>query len=632
MPVLHHQLRRGAYCDSIVLLEVQKAMADLPGVLDAGAVMATEVNLALLAARDLLPPGLASTAPDDLLVAVLGESEAAAAGALAQVDALLARRRGGEGGEYRPRSLAAAVKLLPEARWVLVSVPGRWAARVAREALELGRHVFLFSDNVPLAEEVELKAEAARRGLLVLGPDCGTAIVGGVGFGFANRVRRGGVGLVAASGTGLQAVACRLHALGAGVSHALGTGGRDLSAEVGGATALQALDLLRRDRDTRVIVLLSKPPAAEVARRVLAAARATGKPVVVYFQGASAPERPGGRLRFAASLAETAELAVELLEPAERQAAGADDRGPQATAAGHGRGNGAGARGTGAGGSFLRGLFSGGTLAYEALLDLSPRVAPLRSNLKAAGVLPLPSLAASTAHTVLDLGDDAFTVGRLHPMMDPGLLLARLRQEAADPAVGAIVFDVVLGDGAHPDPASELAPAIAEVRALRPELAMVAIVVGTEEDPQGLAGQVERLAAAGAQVVTGVREAIERAAASVARREPSGEAPATRGEPTAEAPAARGEPAGPASGAAGGPADAAPVPPDALASPVAAINVGLETFHVSLLAQGAAAVQLDWRPPAGGDARLLALLDRMRSAPTGPGAGALARGSGRGSG
>ncbi len=310
--MLRHEVRPGAYCDSIVLLKLQKSLAALAGVLDASAVMATDTNLALLAANGLAPEELDDPAPDDLLVVVRAESEAAAQDALAQVDGLLAARSGGDAEEdYRPKSLASALRTLPEARWALVSVPGRFAARVAREALERDRHVFLFSDNVSLAEEVALKRQAADHGLLLLGPDCGTAIVAGVGLGFANRVRRGGVGLVAASGTGLQAVASRLHALGAGVSHALGTGGRDLSEEVGGIAARQSLDLLARDPETRVIVLVAKPPSPSVIPLLLAAARATGKPVVVCLLGYSPPARRLGNLFFSLNLTEAAELAAE---------------------------------------------------------------------------------------------------------------------------------------------------------------------------------------------------------------------------------------------------------------------------------------------------------------------------------
>ncbi len=558
--VVRHQLRPGVYCDSIVLLQVQKGLATEPGVLDAAAVMATPANLALLAASGLRPAELGEVAADDLLISVRAESSGAAESALAAVDGLLARRGGAEADEdYRPKSLATALQALPEARWVLVSVPGRFAAREARRALAAGRHVFLFSDNVPLAEELALKEQAARQGLLVMGPDCGTARVAGVGLGFANRVRRGGIGLVAASGTGLQAVASRLDALGAGVSQALGIGGRDLSTEVGGIAARQALDLLARDPATRVIALVGKPPAPAVAARLLASARATGKPTVVCLLGFVPPARRWGCLHFALSLSEAADLAAGLL---------ASSPSAEAASLGGGRTSPPG---------WLRGLFAGGTLAYEALLALGPALGPIHANLASTWSAPLADPHQSAGHTLLDLGDDAFTVGRLHPMLDQDLRLRRFRREAADPTVGLVLLDVVLGEGAHADPASEWAPAIAAARAGR-ELDVVVLLVGTGADPQGLESQRERLEAAGAKVF------LDSAAAF-----------AEVGERLA-VPAAAALP---------------PVPLAAVAEPFAAVNVGLESFAASVLAQGGRAVQVEWRPPAGGDERLLALLDRL---------------------
>ena len=587
--VLRHELRAGAYCDSIVLLKLQKSLAALPGVLDASAVMATDTNLALLAANGLKPEGLGDPAPDDLLVVVRAGAEDAAVEALRQVDALLTQRTGDGGDEedFRPRSLASALRALPQARWVLISVPGRFAARAAREALGRDRHVFLFSDNVPLAAEVALKQEAASRGLLVLGPDCGTAIVAGVGLGFANRVRRGGVGLVAASGTGLQAVASRLHALGAGVSQALGTGGRDLSQEVGGTTARQALDLLARDPDTRVIVLVAKPPSPSVIPLVLSAARATNKPVVVCFLGYSPPARQMGNLHFSLHLTEAAEIASQLdsgsasapppgstAEPPRRAPGGKDLRQDPRPS-----GDRPLVQSLPPSAPYLRGLFSGGTLAYEAVLGLAPALGPLYSNLHGDFTLPLADLHRGQGHTVLDLGDDAFTVGRLHPMIDQDLRLRRFRQEAADPEVGLILLDLVLGDAGHPDPASEWARAIAEARAAR-AVEVVAMVVGTDLDPQDLDAQAAALEAAGARVFLDPAAAIayagDRFRAAVA------------------------------------PSPLPAVAAEALAAPFAAVNVGLESFHASLRDQGGEAVHVEWRPPAGGDERLLAILDRLK--------------------
>ncbi len=560
--MLESEVRPGAYADSIVLMQLQGALAKLPGVLDAGVVMGTPANLDLLAANGLLADELAGVRPDDLVLVVRAESAAAAAAALAEADGLMERPGATAGDEFRPRSLASAAKLMPEAGWVLVSVPGRYAAVVAREALALGRHVFLYSDNVSLEDERALKQTAGAEGLLVLGPDCGTAAVGGVGLGFANRTRRGGIGLVGASGTGLQAVAARIHAAGGGVSHVIGTGGRDLAAEIGGVTARQGLDLLARDPETAAIVLVSKPPAPAVATRVLAAARAAGKPVVVCFLGQPPPARRLGSLWFAAGLTEAADLAMER----------AQERALEASAEGDGGVAAAGGRGA------LRGLFAGGTLAYEALRTLSAVVSPLASNVSFPGVEPLPDPSRSRGHTVLDLGADAFTVGRPHPMIDQDLRLRRLRREAADPETGLIVLDVVLGEGAHADPAAELGPAISEALAGRDDLEIAALVVGTDEDPQDLAAQRERLEAAGARVFGDLAAGL----AWIAER--------LRPE---------------------APEPLLPVPLEALAPP-AAINVGLESFYASRVGQGARAIHVDWRPPAGGDERLQAILERMK--------------------
>ncbi len=559
------EIRPGAYYDSAVLMQLQRSLLYLPGVLDAGVVMATPANCELLDQSGLITGDVQRAGPNDLLLVVKAETEAAAQAALAEVDSLLARRSAPASETFRPKTLATAVRQLPEAAWVLVSVPGRYAAGVAREALDLGRHVFLYSDNVSLDDEVALKQTALEKGLLVMGPDCGTAIVGGVGLGFANRVRAGGIGLVGASGTGLQAVTSHIHALGGGISHALGTGGRDLKTAVGAITARQSLDLLARDPATRVIVIVSKPPAPEAATRLLAAAQATGKPVVVDFIGLPPPGRSIGNIFFASTLAEAAEQAVGLL----RLGTGTlkMEPGPQPSAPTPPA-------------RFLRGLFSGGTLAYEAVLALQAVLAPLYSNTPLTENQRLPDPLRSQAHTILDLGEDVFTVGRLHPMMDNDLRLRRLRQEAADPDVGLILLDVVLGEGAHPDPASELAPAIAAVRAQRADLQVVALVVGTDEDPQGLAAQSERLAEAGALVCHTTAEAVEHVARQLA-------------QPPAALPV--------------------PVPLEKLApQPFAAINVGLESFYESLTGQEVAAVHVEWRPPAAGNERLMEILAKMK--------------------
>ncbi|MEJ2736033.1 MAG: FdrA family protein, partial [Anaerolineae bacterium] len=360
------EIRSGAYYDSVILMQLQRSLNDQPGILDCGVVMGTEANKEILDLSDLLVPEAKTAAADDLVIVVRAEDEAAAEAALAQVDGLLTRKRATDEQDYLPKSIETAVEMLPHAQWVLISVPGRYAAGVAREALRQGKHVFLFSDNVSVEVEVALKTAAAEKGLLIMGPDCGTAIVNGVGLGFANRVRRGPIGMVAASGTGLQQVSCRIHQLGGGLTHALGTGGRDLSESVGAVTARQGLDLFARDPETKVIVLVSKPPAPKVADELLRAARNAGKPVVVDFIGYTPPARRVGNLHFVRTFDEAAALAVELAKaPREAAPAAAADLSLDRFASGQ---------------RYLRGLFSGGTLAYEALLILQDYLPLVWSN------------------------------------------------------------------------------------------------------------------------------------------------------------------------------------------------------------------------------------------------------------
>lgn len=511
-------IRRHEYRDSMVLMYVSSQLSELPGVERAMTVMGTEANKELLATVGLAAPEIASAGPSDLVIALRASDEAAAAQAEARLDDALARRlpSGGQAAAATYRSLEGAVRALPGANLALVSVPGRYAAREARRALDLGLHVFIFSDNVPLGDEVELKRLGRERGLLVLGPDCGTAIVNGAALGFANVVGRGPVGIVGASGTGTQEVCALLDGAGVGISHALGTGGRDLSAEVGAITTLQALAMLEADARTEVLVLISKIPAPEVAERVLARARACRKPVVTCLLGVETTEASAGNLQVVPTLAEAAMAAAALvggqadfvtLEPGlytqavvERMALAPDQR-------------------------HLRGLFSGGSLCEEAMVvwrDLLPGVwsnAPLRPELR------LPDPNRGLGHTAIDMGDDVFTLGRPHPMIDPSARRERILAEAADPGVAVLVLDVVLGFGSHPDMAGALVPTLVEARrraeAAGRYLAVVAHVCGTRGDPQALAEQEAKLRAAGALVAPSNAVAAKLAAAVVGATSPN---------------------------------------------------------------------------------------------------------------
>jgi FdrA protein len=526
------EVRRGTYHDSVTLMQVSRQAEELPGVEAAAAVAATPVNLELLA-RQGFSVDEAGLGPSDLVLCVRAADEEAAGQAMAQVEALLAGGGGAAGGAgtgsgpvaVAPRSLRAAARRDPELNLAVLSVPGRHLHYEIAEALQAGLHVFCFSDGLDPATEAARKREAAQRGLLLMGPDCGTAILDGVGLGFANAVRRGPVGVVGASGTGIQEVTCLLDAAGVGISHAVGVGGRDLSPEVGGIMTLRALDLLAADATTERLVVISKPPDPEVARRVADAVAATGKPAVLAFPGlADPPPLPHG-VTFAGSLEAAATWAA-----AGRPTEGAPEPDPSVRGAPIGR--------VAAGGTWgerlstappavtpgaIRGLFSGGTLCYEAMAVVAGVVGRVASNIPLRPEWRLADPHRSEGHTFVDFGDDAMTEGRAHPMIDPGLRNERFRREAADPETGVVLLDVVLGHGAHPDPAGELVPLIERALADRPgRLSVVVSLCGAAGDPQGLDAQAATLRTAGALVTRSSAQAARLALAAAGHTKPAG--------------------------------------------------------------------------------------------------------------
>ena len=494
-----NQVLRNTYRDSVVLMRLSQQLEAHPSVLQATVMMATPNNRELLRAVGLLSAAGEAATANDLVIALELETPEHESEVLADAEALLAG--GGQNSvdadDYRPRSLDGALQALPGANLALISLPGEYAAAEARRSLDRRLNVLLFSDNVSVADEVALKQYALEQGLLMLGPDCGTTILQGVPLGFANAVPRGRVGLVSASGTGLQQVTCLLAASGEGVSQALGVGGRDMSDDVGGLMMLECLRLLQDDESTEVVVLISKPPGRETMGRLTPALQSSAKPCVLAFLGAEA-QNYGPNVYVEPTLEAATRRVLDITG---QQAA------PQwATIPPNlwKRMEGV-ANGLSDGERYIRGLFSGGTLCYEALWTLQRGGLELHSNLTLDGVKPLADPDVSQGHSIVDLGDDRYTVGRPHPMIDFRPRCRRLLQEATDPEVGVVMLDVVLGYGAHPDPASELVPAVEQARDVARtegrELACLVSICGTDSDPQAMSRQEEQLTAAGALVL-----------------------------------------------------------------------------------------------------------------------------------
>ena len=454
MPTVLNKVERGTYRDSVALMRVSRRVTDLPGVELASLMIGTPTNRELLRGSGLLSAEGEQAGPNDLVIAVRAKDEATARDAVASAVRFLSEREAEKSGTPSARSLAGALELLPGANLALISVPGAFAAHEARSALERGLNALVFSDNVPLDDELALKTLAKEKGLLLMGPDCGTALIAGTPIAFANAVPRGDIGIVSASGTGLQEVSCLIARLGGGVSHGIGVGGRDLDARIGALGMLSAIDALEQDAGTRSVVLISKPPAPEVAKRVLERVKKSGKRFVVCFLGES-----GKTLRDAAEEAMERKVAPFELPQLKKQ------------------------QGT------VKGLYCGGTLCSEAKQIFAAK------GLK--------------GHSFVDLGDDEYTRGKPHPMIEPELRNQHVAAALADPKVGVLLMDVVLGFGSHADPAGVL---LKNRLSSKP---VVVSVVGTEADPQGWSRQVAALRAAGVAVAPSNAHAAELAASLV---------------------------------------------------------------------------------------------------------------------
>lgn len=494
-------IRPNVYKDSIRLLETTRALLGAPGVSWGWALMATPANIVTLAEKGFTQ-GLEKVSTNDLVIAVTAEDDQKAAEALETAqDVLFGATTGAEEDKASIASdLRAALAEAPQSNVAIISVPGPFAALEAHKALSSGLNVLLFSDNVPLQDEIDLKKRAQELGLLVMGPGAGTAMLGGVGLGFANRVKKGPVGILAAAGTGAQEVMSLLEHWGIGVSQVIGLGGRDLSPEVGGLMAESAIRALDADPETQAILLVSKPPSPAVAKRLLGLPK---KPMTAALIGLRKPIESPAHVKVCNTLEQSAILTLEVLGKSRPDVLGGlQVQAEQALLK------------LPSSRTRLVGLFSGGTLCYEAMTIATEYLGPIHSNTPLDKSWTVES-AKPSDHVCLDLGEEEYTKGRPHPMIDTEARMSWLREQAKDSSVAVVLLDVVIGDGAHADPAGIIAPVAAEV--VKSGAQVVAYVLGTSLDPQGLEAQRRALTSAGCIVTESAARAALTAAALVRR-------------------------------------------------------------------------------------------------------------------
>lgn len=504
----YFEIQKNVYYDSVTLMLLSSEINKLNGISQAAVMMGTAHNIQLMTDAGLLTSEEGNNiTPNDLIIGMLGQDEPVLENAKQTLKEFFENKKSTSENEEKLHvsSLDGGMAEMPDANFAVISVPGRYAAREAMKALKKNLHVLLFSDNVSLEEEIALKEYAVSHELLMMGPDCGTAFINGVALGFANVIRRGKIGIAAASGTGLQELACLIHRMGGGISQGLGTGGRDLKAAIGGKMMLLELQALAQDADTEVIGIISKPGDELVMKKIIEYCNQISKPVAACFMGAK-KDMDYGRILLADTIEELSK-ALTALEKGRNQ-----DEALECMR--HIKDTRALAREQAEylqpGQKYIRALYSGGTLAYEALLLLEPKLKEVYSNISTHKEYLLMNPEESKCHTILDMGEDYFTNGMPHPMIDMRLRRQRMKREAKDKTTGVFLVDCVLGFGCHEDPAGELVEMINEIRKENPECnyIFIASVCGTDDDLQCRLSQVRTLEAAGVLVMDSNAEAV----------------------------------------------------------------------------------------------------------------------------
>lgn len=578
--MLNTVILKNNYQDSINLMLLTNTINDLDGVTMSQIMMGTDANKDILNNTGLLTPEAEAASPNDMMIVVDSEDEQIMEEVLPAIDTFLAdlSAKGDDKEKPAAASWQEALTALPDANVALFSIPGEYGAAEMEKALKNGLHVFSFTDNVAIEDEVRLKKLAHEKGLLMMGPDCGTGIISSIPIAFTNVVSPGNIGVVGASGTGIQEVTTIIDRLGGGVVHAIGTGGRDLSDKVGAITVKDAIVALENHEPTDVICVISKPPAKEVRDEVVQLLQSISKPVVAIFLGEK-PEAHEGKVYLAHTLEETAQIAVDLAneEAVKRNYFTKLDK-PNVSTLDKDK--------------VVKGLYSGGTLAAEAGMLISEAL-NLEGLVKQEGYI-----LHSHGYDVIDLGDDIYTQGKPHPMIDPEVRIQKIEKYAEDEQTGIILFDVVLGYGAHEDMVGALLPAIeaaqTKAKTAGGDLYFVATVCGTTKDPQNYQDAVDRLKAAGVYVAESNAKAVQLALL-------------LKGVEMSEADKAVEDYTG----------TTIDVPTvseqvmELLTTKPRIINVGLQSFNESILQYGGQTEQFNWRPRASGNKKMIRILDAL---------------------
>ena len=489
------KIEKNRYIDSLETLFATTVLNDQPGIEMGYIGMCNSTFRDVITDIGLMTDEIAACSENDYVIVAEAESQEAFDLAVAEVDKSMETKDSGqETAEYDTTDAALAAH--PEVNLVQIAVPGDCALEEAKKALNAGKHICVFSNNVPFEDEREMKELAREKGLLCMGPDCGVANINGSALVLSSINNRGPFGIVGASGTGIQHVAAILHEAGSGVTQTIGVGGNDLKDPIGGISMLMGLDALEHDPETKYIIVISRKPGEKTLPVICDKLKSLSKPCVVLFMGCEREIVEATGSVWAENLDDCGIKALQLigvdyslgteeeLDAIAREAV--EGMAPEQ--------------------KYVRGGYSGGTYMDEAMHAMYGEIGDVWSNCPLNPDYQLKDSYQSVENTVIDYGEEEFTLGRPHPAIDPSIRKPAVLREASDPKVAVICLDFILTPPGHPDPAGYLVEDIKKAQEMAAErggkLVFIASVLGTTADFQNIRVQEQELRDAGVIVCT----------------------------------------------------------------------------------------------------------------------------------